>query len=106
MRARIADFPDHELRRMPQQLGPQGRVNVLGVGPGGQRADTGGLPSSRLEDGAVAPTAAARTDRGGPAPLSGAPSVQIEEGILLEDFQRIDHLTAQSKHLQGLLERV
>ena len=31
---------------------------------------------------------------------------KIEEGILLEDFQRIDHLTAQSKHLQGLLERV
>lgn len=30
----------------------------------------------------------------------------IEEGIILEDFQRVDHLTAQSKRLQGLLERV
>lgn len=30
----------------------------------------------------------------------------LEEGIILEDFQRVDHLTAQSKRLQGLLERV
>jgi hypothetical protein len=31
---------------------------------------------------------------------------EIEEGIILEDFQRVDHLTAQSKRLQGLLERM
>jgi hypothetical protein len=31
---------------------------------------------------------------------------KIEEGIILEDFQRVDHLTAQSKRLQGLLERM
>ena len=31
---------------------------------------------------------------------------KIEEGIILENFQRIDHLTAQSTRLQGLLERM
>jgi hypothetical protein len=31
---------------------------------------------------------------------------EIEEGIILEDFQRVDHLTAQAKRLQALLERV
>ena len=31
---------------------------------------------------------------------------KIEEGTILEDFQRIDHLTAQAKQLQALLERV
>jgi hypothetical protein len=31
---------------------------------------------------------------------------KIEEGIILGDFQRVDHLTAQSKRLQGLLERM
>jgi hypothetical protein len=31
---------------------------------------------------------------------------KIEEGILLEDFQRVDHLTAQAKQLQALLERM
>jgi hypothetical protein len=31
---------------------------------------------------------------------------KIEEGIILDDFQRIDHLTAQSTRLQGLLERM
>jgi hypothetical protein len=31
---------------------------------------------------------------------------KIEEGTILEDFQRVDHLTAQAKQLQELLERV
>ena len=31
---------------------------------------------------------------------------KIEEGTILEDFQRVDHLTAQAKRLQALLERV
>lgn len=31
---------------------------------------------------------------------------KIEEGAILEDFQRVDHLTAQAKQLQALLERV
>jgi len=31
---------------------------------------------------------------------------RIEEGTILEDFQRVDHLTAQAKRLQALLERV
>jgi hypothetical protein len=31
---------------------------------------------------------------------------KIEEGIILEDFQRVDHLAARSKRLQGLLERM
>ena len=31
---------------------------------------------------------------------------KIEEGIILEDFQRVDHLTAQAKRLQEMLERV
>jgi hypothetical protein len=31
---------------------------------------------------------------------------KIEEGIILNDFQRVDHLTAQAKRLQELLERV
>jgi hypothetical protein len=31
---------------------------------------------------------------------------KIEEGIILEDFQRVDHLAAQAKRLQALLERV
>jgi hypothetical protein len=29
---------------------------------------------------------------------------QVEEGIILEDFQRVDHLTARAKRLQALLE--
>jgi hypothetical protein len=31
---------------------------------------------------------------------------KIEEGTILEDFQRVDHLTARAKQLQELLERV
>ncbi|HSF30627.1 MAG TPA: hypothetical protein VLK82_09190 [Candidatus Tectomicrobia bacterium] len=31
---------------------------------------------------------------------------KIEEGIILDDFQHVDHLTAQAKRLQELLERV
>jgi hypothetical protein len=31
---------------------------------------------------------------------------KIEEGFILEDFQRVDHLTAQSNRLQELLERL
>ena len=31
---------------------------------------------------------------------------KIEEGIILDDFQRVDHLTAQAKRLQALLEQV
>jgi hypothetical protein len=31
---------------------------------------------------------------------------EIEEGLILADFQRVDHLTAQLKRLQGLLERI
>jgi hypothetical protein len=31
---------------------------------------------------------------------------KVEEGIILNDFQRVDHLTAQAKRLQELLERV
>jgi hypothetical protein len=30
---------------------------------------------------------------------------KIDEGIILEDFQRVDHLTAQAKRLQAVLER-
>lgn len=30
---------------------------------------------------------------------------QIEEGRILEDFQRVDHLTAKAQRLQALLER-
>ena len=29
---------------------------------------------------------------------------KVEEGVILEDFQRVDHLTAQGKRLQELLE--
>jgi hypothetical protein len=29
---------------------------------------------------------------------------QVEEGVILEDFQRVDYLTAQAKRLQELLE--
>jgi hypothetical protein len=29
---------------------------------------------------------------------------QVEEGIILEDFQRVDYLTARAKRLQALLE--
>lgn len=31
---------------------------------------------------------------------------KIEEGIILEDFQRVDHLTTRAKRLQEMLERV
>jgi len=31
---------------------------------------------------------------------------KVEEGTILEDFQHVDHLTAQAKRLQELLERV
>jgi len=31
---------------------------------------------------------------------------RVEEGTILEDFQHVDHLTAQAKRLQELLERV
>ena len=31
---------------------------------------------------------------------------KIEEGTILGDFQRVDHLTAQARRLQELLERV
>ncbi len=31
---------------------------------------------------------------------------KMEEGTILEDFQRVDHLTAQAKQLQALLARV
>jgi hypothetical protein len=31
---------------------------------------------------------------------------KIEEGTILEDFQRVDHLSARAKQLQELLERV
>ena len=30
---------------------------------------------------------------------------KIEEGKILDDFQRVDHLTAKAKRLQELLER-
>ena len=30
---------------------------------------------------------------------------QVEEGTILDDFQRVDHLTAQVRRLQELLER-
>jgi hypothetical protein len=30
---------------------------------------------------------------------------KIEEGKILDDFQRVDHLTAKAKHLQELVER-
>jgi len=46
-----------------------------GAAPSGQRADTGGLPSSRVKDGAVAPAGSGRTDRGMLAPLSGVLSL-------------------------------
>jgi hypothetical protein len=31
---------------------------------------------------------------------------KIEEGKILDDFQRVDHLTAKAKRIQVLLERV
>ena len=29
----------------------------------------------------------------------------VEEGSILEDFQRVDHLTSKAKQLQALLEK-
>lgn len=31
---------------------------------------------------------------------------RVEEGKILDDFQRVDHLTAKAKRLQTLLERL
>jgi len=30
---------------------------------------------------------------------------KVEEGLILDDFQRVDHLTAKAKRLQALLEQ-
>lgn len=30
---------------------------------------------------------------------------KVEEGRILDDFQRVDHLTVKAKRIQGLLER-
>ena len=30
---------------------------------------------------------------------------KVEEGKILDDFQRVDHLTAKARRIQGLLER-